>query len=199
MTVQNDAQIQSEATNDLENNVISLQGQVTHYVDKAKPISVDNFKRFQLNAKNDLKKLNTNAQKHSSSYKDLLTRLGEHLTNFNRTFEQVVKNRENRVRLFNTRFKPAVNNLILHLNALKNVEGSSHEAIYTDAMLTLSNINYATENYLENTDFDISQTTSQDVDQLKLQLDKIEKFIESGSIQPNSLLNKEFLEIKKKL
>jgi len=197
LTVQNDAQIQSEATNDLENNVISLQGQVTHYVDKAKPISVDNFKRFQLNAKNDLKKLNTNAQKHSSSYKDLLTRLGEHLTNFNRTFEQVVKNRENRVRLFNTRFKPAVNNLILHLNALKNVEGSSHEAIYTDAMLTLSNINYATENYLENTDFDISQTTSQDVDQLKLQLDKIEKFIESGSIQPNILLNKEFLEIKK--
>ncbi|OUS68103.1 hypothetical protein B5G52_20535 [Pseudoalteromonas sp. A601] len=197
LTVQNDAQTQSEATNDLENNVISLQGQVTHYVDKAKPISVDNFKRFQLNAKNDLEKLNTNAQKHSSSYKDLLTRLGEHLINFNRTFEQVVKNRKNRVRLFNTRFKPAVNNLILHLNALKNVEGSSHEAIYADAILTLSNINYATENYLENTDFDISQTTSQNVDQLKLQLDKIEKFIEPGSIQPKSLLNREFLEIRK--
>lgn len=197
LTVQNDAQTQSEATNDLENNVISLQGQVTHYVDKAKPISVDNFKRFQLNAKNDLEKLNTNAQKHSSSYKDLLTRLGEHLINFNRTFEQVVKNRKNRVRLFNTRFKPAVNNLILHLNALKNVEGSSHEAIYADAILTLSNINYATENYLENTDFDISQTTSQDVNQLKLQLDKIEKFIEPGSIQPKSLLNREFLEIRK--
>lgn len=197
LTVQNDAQTQSETTNDLKNNVISLQSQVTDYVDKTKPISVENFKRFQLNATNDLKKLNTNAQKHASSYKDLLTRLGEHLINFNRTFEQVVKNRENRVRLFNTRFKPAVNNLMLQLNAFKKGKNSSHEAVYADAILTLTNINYATENYLNNTDYDISQTTNQDVNQLKLQLGKIRKLIELTSIQPNNVLSKEFLAIRK--
>lgn len=153
LTTQHNALVQSEITNDLENNVISLQGQVTDYVDKAKPSTIDNFTRFFLHASNDLKKLNTNSKEHSHSYHDLLTRLNEHLTNFNRTFQQVVKNRENRVHLFNYQFKPAINNLMQHLNEHK---GDKNKAVYAEIMLTLTNIHYATERYLHNTSYDIS-------------------------------------------
>lgn len=192
LSTQHDALIQSEVTSDLKNNVISLQSQVTDYVDKAKPITIDNFNRFHIQASKDLKKLKVNAQKHPHSYQDLLIRLDDHLTNFNSTFEQLIKNRKGRVRLFNTQLQPAINNLIQQLNELKSIKNN---AIYADTMLTLTNLNYSIANYLDNTNYNI-QTTNQLISKLTQQLGIIDDPAHNAHAQTQQIQHKSLLAIQ---
>ncbi|TMN70379.1 hypothetical protein CWB85_16090 [Pseudoalteromonas sp. S1727] len=169
--LQNDALMKTALTTSLENNVISLQGQVVEYVDHATPNAINNFKRFHNQAQQNLITFSSKTAQHQ--YQSIMGRLEDHLINYNNTFEQVVKIQTNRETLFNDQFKLSVTLLNNKLDALKLQAEQKDKTYYAEAKLTLSTIEHAALTYLRTPHYDASQIITTKITTLQAQLANI--------------------------
>ncbi|KPH95283.1 hypothetical protein AMS58_07995 [Pseudoalteromonas porphyrae] len=198
LALQYHALAQSEVATSLENNVISLQGQVVDYVGKeSRPIALDNFKRFFLAANADLVSFTHNANKTPHQYDDLLLRLNEHLNNYRHTFEQVIDNKKHRQKLVEEKFKPAIASLQTSLNALKDKASNEHKYRYFEVLRSVTSIEHATLTYLNDTQYDSSQKAQLSIQTLQQQLNHIEQDGLLNNALPNVDFKTQLLNIRR--
>ena len=178
--IQHSALMQSENVTDLENDVVSLQGQAIAYVNHANENTIEKFNFYLKKANLSLSKLNMNASSHTSSYQEELKRLKEYLNNYQETFSQVVINRTKREQLYITQFKQPIAELKAHIISLDTSTKNEKKAFYTNILLTISNLEHATVSYLYKPNFDNAQNVKQNLEHLHLKLSSISK--ESNSL-----------------
>jgi hypothetical protein len=167
---QHTALIQTENVTRLENYVISLQGQAIAFVDNANKNTIKKF-NFYLNAAElNLKQLKENTLQRNLDYKNTLTRLSEYLDNYQETFDQITINRTKREQHYNAQFKSPINDLKVSITALKAAATTEKKVIYTDILLTISNLEHATVSYLYKPRYDESQNVKKNLDHLNLKL-----------------------------
>ena len=185
--VQNKALIQSESVANLENSVISLQGQAIAYVNHANENTIEKFNFFLLQANQNLTKLKSNALKDTSEYQGLLNSLSEYLKNYQKTFEQIVINRQKREQLYIAKFKQPIEGIHAQITALEKNTDAGKKIIFNDILLTISNIEHATVSYLYKPSFDEAQNVKSNLNHLYKKLVENPLINESLSIEAAQL------------
>ena len=171
---QHKALLQSESVTRLENDVISLQSQAIAYLDHANSNTIEKFNMHLNAAKRDLDTLSTYLNEYDENYQNNIKRLNEYLNNYQDTFNRVVVNRTKREQLYITQFKQPIEALKAQLNELKKSTLTSKQNKIVNTLLTISNIEQATTNYLHKPNYDEAQNVQDNLAHLNTLLASIE-------------------------
>ncbi|CAM2821569.1 hypothetical protein PAT01_35800 [Pseudoalteromonas atlantica] len=171
---QHKALLQSESVTRLENDVISLQSQAIAYLDHANSNTIEKFNVHLNAAKRDLDTLSTHLNEYDENYQNNIKRLNEYLNNYQDTFNRVVVNRTKREQLYITQFKQPIEALKAQLNELKKNTLTSKQNKIVNTLLTISNIEQATTNYLHKPNYDEAQNVQDNLAHLNTLLASIE-------------------------
>jgi len=168
---QHDALVQSSNVTQLENEIISLQSQALAFIDKANKSTIDKLNLYFDDATESLEKLKSSTSLRSPEYQNILTRLDEYLYNYKETFNQTVLNRNKRERLYFEKFQHPIDSLIIEIEQLQ--ANATNQTIYTDLLLTISNLKHAVVSYLYKPNYDEAQNVKQNLNHLQTKLTKI--------------------------
>ncbi|MDC9527254.1 ATP-binding protein [Pseudoalteromonas sp. Angola-30] len=171
---QHKALLQSESVTRLENDVISLQSQAIAYLDHANSNTIEKFNMHLNAAKRDLDTLSTYLNEYDENYQNNIKRLNEYLNNYQDTFNRVVVNRTKREQLYITQFKQPIEALKAQLNELEKNTQTSKQSVIVNILLTISNIEQATTNYLHKPNYDEAQNVQDNLAHLNTLLASIE-------------------------
>ena len=161
--IQNNAISQSEAVVKLERDVMALQSHAIAFIDKANKNNITKFKTYLDQANIHLEQLTLNTLDKTPEYKNMLTRLSEHLKNYETTFEKVVINRQKREQIYSSGFKQPIEELQKKVMALESLSNEDKKILYNDILLTISNLKHAAVSYLYKPNFDEAQNVKQNL------------------------------------
>ena len=183
---QHNALMQNESVTRLENDVISLQSQAIAYVDKANQNTIEKFDLYLNEANKNLNLLKSNSVEHSLEYQSALNRLGDYLSNYQDTFNQIVMNRTKREQLYITQFKQPITDLKIQITKLETQASPKSKAIFSDILLTISNLEHAVVSYLYKPNFDEAQNVNKNLEHLHSKLAKAPSI---SSVSMNTITN----------
>ena len=161
--IQNNAISKSEAVVKLERDVMALQSHAVAFIDDANKNNIAKFKTYLDQANIHLGQLTLNTLDKTPEYKNMLTRLSEHLKNYETTFEKVVINRQKREQIYSSGFKLPIEELQQKVMALESVSNNGKKILYNDILLTISNLKHAAVSYLYKPNFDEAQNVKQNL------------------------------------
>ena len=171
--IQNNAISQSEAVVKLERDVIALQSHAVAFIDDANKNNIAKFKTYLDQANIHLGQLTLNTLDKTPEYKNMLTRLSEHLKNYETTFEKVVINRQKREQIYSSGFKQPIEELQKKVMALESLSNEDKKILYNDILLTISNLKHAAVSYLYKPNFDEAQNVKQNLEFLHTKINRM--------------------------
>lgn len=171
--IQNNAISKSEAVVKLERDVIALQSHAVAFIDDANKNNIAKFKTYLDQANIHLGQLTLNTLDKTPEYKNMLTRLSEHLKNYETTFEKVVINRQKREQIYSSGFKQPIEALQKKVMALESVSNNDKKILYNDILLTISNLKHAAVSYLYKPNFDEAQNVKQNLEFLHTKINRM--------------------------
>ena len=171
--IQNNAISKSEAVVKLERDVMALQSHAVSFIDDANKNNIAKFKTYLDQANSHLGQLTLNTLDKTPEYKNMLTRLSEHLKNYETTFEKVVINRQKREQIYSSGFKQPIEELQKKVMALESLSNEDKKILYNDILLTISNLKHAAVSYLYKPNFDEAQNVKQNLEFLHTKINRM--------------------------